>query len=250
MPSKMPAKLAVFDLAWVDRLSFEKLSCAARRLDMEMGKQAEKAEGLRKLHMGPRILILANTWDVISARMVEDAGFPAVASTSAGVAAVLGYPDGQRIPMSEMLEFVGRMARAVGVPLTADMEAGYATTPAEMAEMAREVVAAGIVGLNLEDVTGDDESSQEEIGLQAETIGKLVRAVDAPLNILLQPGGPSVSELEKLGVARASIGSGTMRAALGTARRFFKALSEYQDHSALLADAVPYDEVNRLLGRT
>jgi 2-methylisocitrate lyase-like PEP mutase family enzyme len=78
----------------------------------------------------------------------------------------------------------------------------------------------------------------------------LVRAVDAPLNILLQPGGPSVSELEKLGVARASIGSGTMRAGLGTARRFFKALSEYQDHSALLADAVPYDQVNRLLGRT
>jgi 2-methylisocitrate lyase-like PEP mutase family enzyme len=313
MPSKMPAKLAVFHLAWVGRLSFEKLSCAARRLDMEMGKQAEKAEGLRKLHEGPRILILANAWDVISARMVEDAGFPAVASTSAGVAAVLGYPDGQRIPMSAMLELVGRMARAVGVPLTADMEAGYATTPAEIAEMAREVVAAGIVGLNLEDVTGDDESSQVEISLQAEkiaavreasasqgvslvinartdvylmpigpaetrfertverlrayrkagadcvfapgirdaeTIGRLLRAVDAPLNILLQPGGPSVSELEKLGVARASIGSGTMRAALGTARRFFKALSEYQDHSALLADAVPYDQVNRLLGRT
>jgi len=84
----------------------------------------------------------------------------------------------------------------------------------------------------------------------AETIGKLVRAVDAPLNILLQPGSPSVAELEKLGVARASIGSGTMRAALGTARKFFKALLEYQDHSALLTDAVSYDEVNRMLGRT
>src|SRR6266481_8144717 len=255
MPSKMPAKLAVFDMAWVGRLSFEKLSRAARRLDMEMGKQAEKAEGLRKLHKGPRILILANAWDVISARMVQDAGFPAVASTSAGVAAVLGYPDGQRTPRGEMLEFVGRIARGVSLPVTADMEAGYCTTPAEMAEMAREVVAAGIVGLNLEDVTGDDESSQVEIGLQAEkiaavreasaaagvslvinartdiylmpigpaetrfertverlrsyrnagadgvfapgirdreTIGKLLRAVEAPLNILLQPGGPGV----------------------------------------------------------
>jgi 2-methylisocitrate lyase-like PEP mutase family enzyme len=280
---------------------------------MVIARQAEKAQRLRKLHAGPRILILANAWDVISARMVEDAGFPAVASTSAGVAAVLGYPDGQRIAMSEMLEFVGRMARAVSVPLSADMEAGYATTPAEMAEMAREVVAAGIVGLNLEDVTGDDESSQVEIGLQAEkiaavreasaaagvslvinartdvylmpvgpaetrfertverlrayrkagadcvfapgirdaeTIGKLVQAMDAPMNILLQPGSPSVAELEKLGVARASIGSGTMRAALGTARKFFKALLEYQDPSALLTDAVPYDEVNRMLGRT
>jgi 2-methylisocitrate lyase-like PEP mutase family enzyme len=279
---------------------------------MDIVTQAKKAERLRELHHGPRILIFANAWDVISARMVEEAGFPAVASTSAGVAAVLGYPDGQRIPMSEMLEFVGRMARAVSVPLTADMEAGYGTTPAEMAKMAREVVAAGIVGLNLEDVTGDDESSQVEIRLQAEkiaaireasasdgvslvinartdvylmptgpaetrfertverlrayrqagadcvfapgirdaeTIGKLVRAVDAPLNILLRPGGPGVAELGKLGVARVSIGSGAMRAALGTARKFLKALSEYQDHSALLTDAVPYDEVNRLLGR-
>jgi len=279
---------------------------------MDISKQAERAERLRKLHKGPRILILANAWDVISARMVEDAGFRAVASTSAGVAAVLGYPDGQRIPRSEMLEFVARMARAVSVPLTADMEAGYATTPVEMAETARQVVAAGIVGLNLEDVTGDDDSSQVEIGLQsekiaavreasaaagvslvinartdvylmpigpaetrfertverlrayrkagadcvfapgvrdAETIEKLVRAVETPLNILLQPGSPSVAELEKLGVARASIGSGTMRAALGTARRFFQALSEYQAHSQLLEGAVPYDEVNRLLGR-
>src|SRR5258708_10479736 len=180
MPSTMPAKLAVFHLAWAAGLSFEKLSCAARRLDMEMGKQAEKAEGLRKLHKGPRIVILANTWDVISARMVEDAGFPAVGSTGAGVAAVLGYPDGQRIPMSEMLEFVGRMARAVGVPLTADMEAGYATTPAAIAEMAREVVAAGIVGLNLEDVTGDDESSQVEISLPAEKIAAGSRAFCSP----------------------------------------------------------------------
>jgi 2-methylisocitrate lyase-like PEP mutase family enzyme len=279
---------------------------------MEVAKQAEKAERLRRLHAGPRILLLANAWDVISARMVEDAGFPAVASTSAGVAAVLGYPDGQRTPRGEMLEFVARMARAVSVPVTADMEAGYCTTPAEMAEMAREVLAAGIVGLNLEDVTGDEESSQVEIALQmqkiaavreassaagvslvinartdvylmpigppetrfertverlrayrkagadcvfapgirdAGTIEKLVRAVDAPLNILLQPGGPGVAELEKLGVARASIGSGVMRAALGTARKFFRALSEYRHHSAFLVDALPYDEVNGLLGR-
>jgi 2-methylisocitrate lyase-like PEP mutase family enzyme len=280
---------------------------------MDIGKQAEKAERLRKLHHGPRILILANAWDVISARMVEDTGFPAVATTSAGVAAALGYPDGQRTPRREMLELVARIARAVNVPVTADMEAGYCTTPAEMAEMAREVVAAGIVGLNLEDVTGDDESSQVEIGLQAEkiaavreasasagvslvinartdvylmpigpaetrfertverlrayrkagadcvfapgirdreTIARLVRAVDAPLNVLLQAGGPNLAELEKLGVARASIGSGTMRAALGTARKFFKALSEYQEHAPLLEGAVSYDEVNRMLGRS
>jgi 2-methylisocitrate lyase-like PEP mutase family enzyme len=279
---------------------------------METAQQARKAEQLRKLHRGPRILILANAWDVISARIVEDAGFPAVATTSAGVAAVLGYPDGQRVPQREVLEFVARIARAVSVPVTADMESGYGTSPADMAEMARALVGAGAVGLNLEDVTGDDEGSHVEIGLQTEkiaavreasaaagvplvinartdvylmpigpeetrfertverlrayrkagadcvfapgirdkeTIGKLLRAVDGPLNILLQPGGPSVADLEKLGVARASIGSGTMRAALGTARKFAKALSEYRDHAEFMKDAVPYDEVNRLLGR-
>jgi len=279
---------------------------------METAQQARKAEQLRKLHEGPRILILANAWDVISARIMEDAGFPAVATTSAGVAAVLGYPDGQRVPRREMLEFVARIARAVSVPVTADMESGYGTSPADMAEMARALVDAGAVGLNLEDVTGDDEGSQVEIGLQTEkiaavreasaaagvplvinartdvylmpigpeetrfertverlrayrkagadcvfapgirdkeTIGKLLRAVDGPLNILLQPGGPSVADLEKLGVARASIGSGTMRAALGTARKFAKALSEYRDHAEFMKDAVTYDEVNRLLGR-
>ena len=279
---------------------------------MNIAEQARKAELLRKLHQGPRILVFANAWDVISARIVEELGFPAVATTSAGVAAVLGYPDGQRIPRREMLEFVARIARSVSVPVTADMEAGYCTRPEEMAEMAREVLAAGIVGLNLEDVTGDDESSQVGTSLQmekiaaireasaaagvslvinartdvylmpigpaetrfertvvrlrayrkagadcvfapgirdAETIGKLVRAVDAPLNILLQPGGPSLAELEKLGVLRASIGSGTMRVALGAARRVCKALLEHRDHTEFYAGAMSYDEVNRLLGR-
>jgi len=279
---------------------------------MDTVEQAGKAERLRKLHQGPKILILPNAWDALSARIVEHAGFPAIATTSAGVAAVLGYPDGQRISRNEMLDFVARIARAVSVPVTADMESGYGLTPAEMAETARTLINAGAVGLNLEDVTGGDESSHVDLKLQMEKIGavreasasagvplvinartdvylmpigpeetrfertverlrayhkagadclfapgirdsstieKLVRAVGAPLNILLQPGGPSVAELEKLGVARASIGSGLMRAALGTARQFAKSLYEYKDHSEFFRDAVPYDEVNRLLGR-
>src|SRR6266481_8159927 len=118
--------MALLDRRRTRRLTEEK-SCYAEN-NMDIVTQAKKAERLRELHRGPRILILANAWDVISARMVEDAGFPAVATTSAGVAAVLGYPDGQRTPRSEMLEFVGRMARAVSVPVTADMEAGYCTT--------------------------------------------------------------------------------------------------------------------------
>jgi 2-methylisocitrate lyase-like PEP mutase family enzyme len=114
-----------------------------------------KAEALRKLHAGPRVLLLANAWDVASARLVEEAGFPAIATSSAGVAFALGYPDGQRISRAEMLEMVRRIAAAVRVPVSADVEAGYGTTPEAAAETARAVVAAGAVGMNLED-TGPD----------------------------------------------------------------------------------------------
>jgi len=279
---------------------------------MDRTVQAQKAALLKALHHGPRILVLANAWDVISARIVEEIGFHAVATTSAGIAASLGYPDGQRVSREEMLRVIADIVRAVQVPVTADMEAGYGTTAAEMAETAQGLIAAGAVGLNLEDMAGDDESSQVPLQLQVEkilavreaakaagvglvinartdiylmpigpaetrfertverlrayakagadcvfapavkdsqTIAKLAKAVEAPLNILVMPGVPNLKELERLGVARASIGSGLMRAALGTTRNIAKALWERRDSEAMFAEAVPYAEVNRLLGR-
>lgn len=119
-----------------------------------MADLREKAEELRRLHEGPRVLVLANAWDVASARIVEAAGFPAIASSSAGVAFALGYPDGQRISRVEMLDMVRRIARAVAVPVSADVEAGYGTTSEAAAQTARGVLEAGAVGMNLED-TGD-----------------------------------------------------------------------------------------------
>ena len=111
----------------------------------------EKADALRRLHAGPSILLFPNAWDVASARIVEQAGFPAVATSSAGVANVLGYPDGERISRAEMLDMVRRIAASVAVPVTADMEAGYGVTGEAAAETARGVIAAGAVGMNLED---------------------------------------------------------------------------------------------------
>jgi 2-methylisocitrate lyase-like PEP mutase family enzyme len=110
--------------------------------------QRAKAELFRTLHSGPEILVLPNAWDAISARIVEAEGFPAAATGSAGVAAVLGYADGERIPRNEMMFMVARIAAAVQVPLTADVEAGYG----DPAGTAREVIAAGAVGMNLEDM--------------------------------------------------------------------------------------------------
>jgi len=99
---------------------------------MNARSQSEKAEQFRKLHGGPRILALPNAWDVASARILEEAGYPAIATSSAGIAFSLGYPDGQRISRDEMLDVVERIANAVRVPVTADMDSGYGTTTADL----------------------------------------------------------------------------------------------------------------------
>src|SRR5438067_7106991 len=99
----------------------------------------EQAEALRRLHTGPRMLVLPNAWDVATARLVEEAGFPAIATTSAGVAWAAGFADGERISRDEMLEAVRRIAAGVRVPVTADVEGGYGPSPEAAAETARGV---------------------------------------------------------------------------------------------------------------
>jgi 2-methylisocitrate lyase-like PEP mutase family enzyme len=131
--------------------------------------QREQAETLRRLHQGPRILVLPNVWDVVTARIVESCGFAALATTSAGVAFALGYPDGERISRAEMAAAVRRIAARVRVPVTADMEAGYGGTVPAAAETAREVIAAGAVGMNLEDAPADGDGLFD-VALQAERV--------------------------------------------------------------------------------
>src|SRR5215470_13318442 len=188
----------------MERSTMKCWRCCGRAMNKKA--QAQKAALLKKLHYGPNILVMANVWDAISARIVEEIGFPAVATTSAGVAATLGYPDGQRVSRDEMLQVVARVTRAVQVPVTADMEAGYGTAPEEMAETALALIEAGAVGLNLEDITGDDESSQVELGLQMEKI-RAIREVSAsagvPLvinartDVYLMPIGPAETRFER-----------------------------------------------------
>ena len=110
-----------------------------------------KAELLRQLHVKGPMLVLPNAWDAGSASIFVEAGFPALATTSAGIAFSLGYPDGERITRDEMLAAVARITRRIAVPITADMEAGYGMTPNEVAETVRRVIDAGAVGMNLED---------------------------------------------------------------------------------------------------
>ena len=113
--------------------------------------QVQKVERFRALHGGGRILVLPNIWDPGGARMMEWLGYPAVATASASVAYSLGYDDCQQITFEAMLDVVGRVAAAVDVPVTADMEWGYAEQPQDVAENMRRILRAGVVGINLED---------------------------------------------------------------------------------------------------
>jgi 2-methylisocitrate lyase-like PEP mutase family enzyme len=102
---------------------------------------------LRELHSG-EMLVLPNVWDAASATVVAEAGFPAVATASAAVSAMLGYPDGEGAPWEEMFAAAGRVARAVSVPVTVDAEGGYGMQPRELVDRLLDI---GAVGCNLED---------------------------------------------------------------------------------------------------
>jgi 2-methylisocitrate lyase-like PEP mutase family enzyme len=273
-------------------------------------KQKAQALAFRAMHHGPKVLLLPNVWDVASARIVEEAGFGALATTSAGIAFTLGYPDGQKISREEMLARVARIVGAVKIPVTADVEAGYGSRPEDAAETTRGVIEAGAVGMNFEDGTerpgqlvelslqlekiravretalklgvllvlnartdvyleqvGAPETRYAETvsrllayrdagadcvfapGLRdPETISRLVRDVQCPLNILAGPGFPSVPELEKLGVARVSLGSAPMRATLGLVRRMAEELKSTGTYGTL-EGAPAHADVNRMLRR-
>lgn len=116
-----------------------------------MAEQRAKADQLLDLHRTGRLLVLPNIWDPIGARVLEARGYPAVATASAAVAASLGYFDGQRLQRSSMIEVIGRIAASVEVPVTADIEAGYAESLDELAETIELVLDSGAVGINLED---------------------------------------------------------------------------------------------------
>jgi 2-methylisocitrate lyase-like PEP mutase family enzyme len=118
---------------------------------MDTATQRQKAEAFRAMHDGSRILVLPNAWDVASAKIFEAAGFRAVATTSSGVANSLGYPDGQAVSRDEMLAVINRTARSLSVPLSADIEGGYAPNETALKATILAVIEAGAVGINLED---------------------------------------------------------------------------------------------------
>ncbi len=137
------------------------------------------AARLRALHVPGTPLLLPNAWDAASARLVEAAGFPVVATGSAAVAESLGYPDHEGAPPEEMFAAAARIARAVDVPVTVDVEAGYGLGPAELAAR---LAGAGAVGCNIEDSDHAAGGGLADPVRQADRIAAL-RAADPDLVI-------------------------------------------------------------------
>jgi len=280
-------------------------------MDLPPSRKA-KADHFRQLHDRKHVLVLPNAWDVASARIFEEAGFPAIGTTSAGIAYTLGYSDRERISRSEMTAAVRRIAEAVKVPVTADVEAGYGGRTSDVVETVESVMEAGAIGVNLEDAThnrkkalfdvdvqvdrihaarsaakksgiplvinartdvfllsvGSEVERLEEVILRAgayhragadclfvpgisdrSIIKVLVDSIPCPLNIIAGMDTPPVAVLRKLGVARLSLGSGPMRAAMGLTRRIAQELRTSGTYDALVDGAIPYAEMNQLLSR-
>ena len=113
--------------------------------------QKEKADRFLKVHHDKEILVLLNSWDVGSSKLIEASGYKAIATTSMGIAASLGYPDCQVIQLSEMIDAITGIVKAVRVPVTVDIEAGYGDTLDEIIDSVKKIIATGIVGINIED---------------------------------------------------------------------------------------------------
>lgn len=118
---------------------------------MDRHVQIERAQRFRALHDRRRVLLLPNAWDAGSARVFEALGFDAIATTSGGVAWSLGYADGERAPLEEVIHAIRRIVRVVSLPVSVDFEAGYGESPQAVADSVRAVIDAGAAGINLED---------------------------------------------------------------------------------------------------
>ena len=116
-------------------------------------EQRARAELLHRLHAGPAPLMLPNAWDAASARVIENAGAKAIATTSAGMAWALGYPDGEQLPVQDLLDACQRICRVVSAPVSVDIERGYGQDAQATGDLVDALIQLGVVGINIEDGT-------------------------------------------------------------------------------------------------
>jgi len=270
----------------------------------------EKSRRLRELVRAPEILVMPGAYDVLSALLFEQMGFKAIQGTSGGIAAALGYADGEVMSRDRFIEISGSFAGAVSVPFNADGERGYGDENG-VRETVRALVLRGVAGMNLEDGAAKGKGGLVEISEQlrkikavmetkrelgsefflnarvdafhvfpddskkaldeairrgnayaeaggdcifylflhsAEIIGRIAKEVKAPISILAGPQSPSVSQLQDLGVARVSYGSGFLKAALTGTKQLAQEIFE-KGTCDLLKQGVQTPEIGALVAR-
>jgi 2-methylisocitrate lyase-like PEP mutase family enzyme len=144
--------------------------------------QKERAEQFHRFHHEAPLLVLPNVWDAASARIVAQAGFCAIATTSSGVAASLGYSDGQHISRDMLIEAIARITRVVECPVTADIEAGYGNSIEEVLQTVKAVITTGVVGINIEDSLKQQEKALVDVSYQVELI-KALRGLATSMDV-------------------------------------------------------------------
>lgn len=194
---------------------------------------SNSAETFRQLHAGPELLILPNAWDAGSARLFEDAGARAIATTSSGVAWALGYPDGNALPPRLLADLAARITAVIRVPLSVDVEGAYTDDPAKVAENLKPIIDAGAAGINIEDGEGTPELLARKIEQVRQAAGSLgVRLfINARTDVYLDEIGAPESRVEE-----ALLRAARYRAA-GADGLFVPGLCESADIEAVVAQA-------------
>ncbi|UOQ43750.1 isocitrate lyase/phosphoenolpyruvate mutase family protein [Halobacillus salinarum] len=141
--------------------------------------RALKVENFHQLHRQSSTFVLPNAWDAVSAKMFEESGFTAIGTTSAGIAAALGFKDGENIPLQKMIDVISSIVDSVNIPVSADIESGYGGNVKEVVETARKIIESGAVGINIEDGTGNPDRPLCDLSLQMEKIAAIKRLSDS-----------------------------------------------------------------------
>ncbi|MEO5996647.1 MAG: isocitrate lyase/phosphoenolpyruvate mutase family protein [Chitinophagaceae bacterium] len=275
--------------------------------------QKEKTKIFHQLHHNEKLLVLPNIWDPLGAILLESLGYPAVATASASISYSNGYNDGEQISFPELLLILQKIVNSVKIPVTADIESGYAINNSILKENIKKLVDTGIAGINFEDsrhdakdmvsvreqcekitiikkaaiengtalfinartdvyIKGNNLSEEEQlietimrgkaykdagadsfypiVLTKKETIERIVDEVDLPINILLLPGIPGFESLEKMGVARLSLGPGFLKTAINAMKNVAEKLLNHEGMEEVTNIPISFDYLTNLISKT
>lgn len=277
----------------------------------DIANQNQKALAFRALHHAANLLVLPNVWDVLGAALLEDIGYPAIATASASIAYTNGFQDGEQIPFNQLLSIITQIVKGVSLPVSVDFESGYARSKSHLQKNVAKLIEAGAIGVNIEDTNkytgklyppgvqagrinairdvadkmniplfinartdifiegkykGEEEDKLKQTVLRGksykqagadgfypilikdiEIIRTIKTELQMPLNILLMPGLPPLRELERMGIARVSLGPGFLRTAIHAMKEHAMDLKNLNSNGKFRDNLVTSDYLKKLI---